>query len=136
MKHEKEKKEKAERAAKLAEQEKKKKSDDGPRIQELTDEEADKLQSELDKVKLQSLAARLSVTAGIKDDFICVFLWQKKKEEENLQNLTTNAEKTSDKSEKEKVSRLFHHVSNEEESESSCWLMTAQLTAEGFIKCN
>uniref|UniRef100_A0A3Q3E4L6 Nuclear migration protein nudC n=1 Tax=Labrus bergylta TaxID=56723 RepID=A0A3Q3E4L6_9LABR len=50
MKQEKEKKEKAERAAKLAEGERKKKNDDGPRIQELTEEEAEKLQSELDKV--------------------------------------------------------------------------------------
>uniref|UniRef100_A0A3B4ATM8 Nuclear migration protein nudC n=1 Tax=Periophthalmus magnuspinnatus TaxID=409849 RepID=A0A3B4ATM8_9GOBI len=50
-KQEMEKKEKAARAAKLkAEEESKKKKEDGPKIQELTEEEAEKLQSELDKI--------------------------------------------------------------------------------------
>ncbi|TNM93226.1 hypothetical protein fugu_018628 [Takifugu bimaculatus] len=77
LKLEREKKEKTERAAKLAAEERKKKSDDGPRIQELTDEEAEKLQLELDK---------------------------KKNEEDKTADAPTNAEKPLDDSEKAKGS--------------------------------
>ncbi|KAG7470257.1 hypothetical protein JOB18_039841 [Solea senegalensis] len=77
IKQEKEKKEKEERVAKLAEEQRKLKKDDCPRIQELTDEEAEKLQSELEK---------------------------KKKEEEKMEDSTTNGEKPPENAEKDKGS--------------------------------
>jgi len=63
VKQEKEKKEKAKRAAKLAELETKKKNESCSRIQELTEEEAEKLQLELDQKKKEERTESGAVTA-------------------------------------------------------------------------
>ncbi|XP_077600139.1 nuclear migration protein nudC [Stigmatopora nigra] len=69
-KQDKDKKEKAKRAAQLAEEEerKKKKNQDAPRIQELTDEEAEKLQTELEKKKNEEETKKEAVSNSNEED--------------------------------------------------------------------